>query len=207
MQIVLQYALHIDQYLFAFVTTYGAWAYAVLFAIIFCETGLVITPFLPGDSLLFAAGSIAANAGQHALHIQWLFILLSIASIAGNQVNYMIGRWLGPHMLWMVNKKYLADAHAFYERHGGKTIILARFIPIIRVFVPFVAGMSEMQPTQFIAYNVISGIIWIGSLLAAGYFFGTLPFIQANFSLVIYAIVAISLLPAIGTYLYQRLKA
>ncbi len=194
---ILQILLHIDQYLFSFVSTYGAWTYTVLFMIIFCETGLVITPFLPGDSLLFAAGSIAATAGQQTLNHGLLFILLITASIIGNQINYFIGRWAGPHLLWMINKKHLAKTHAFYEKHGGKTILLGRFLPIIRTIVPFVAGMSEMRLMTFTIYNVVSAIVWIGSLLYAGYFFGSLPWVKDNFSLVIYGIVVVSVMPAV----------
>src|SRR6266568_2229865 len=173
---LLQYILHIDTYLFSFVSTYGVWTYVLLFAIIFCETGLVVTPFLPGDSLLFAAGSIAANASP-ALNIQMLFLLLLLASILGNKLNYLIGRAVGPKVFlakhsWLLNKKHLAEAHRFYEKHGGKTIILARFIPIIRTFAPFVAGIGYMSLRQFSFYNILSAFLWIGSLLGSGYFFG-----------------------------------
>lgn len=207
-QFLLQYILHIDTYLIAFVTNYGALTYAVLFVIIFCETGLVVTPFLPGDSLLFAAGSIAANA-SHALSIQLLFLLLTIASILGNKTNYMIGRSLGPKVFsykksWLLNAKYLEEAHQFYEKHGGKMIILARYIPIIRTFAPFVAGVAYMSIKEFSLYNVISAVLWIGSLLSAGYFFGTLPIIRDNFTLVVYAIIAISLLPPIFAFVYRK---
>lgn len=205
-----QYILHIDTYLIAFVTNYGALTYAVLFAIIFCETGLVVTPFLPGDSLLFAAGSIAANA-NHALNIQLLFVLLACASILGNKVNYFIGRKLGPKVFrsknsWFLNKKYLEEAHQFYEKHGGKTIILARFLPIIRTFVPFVAGIGYMSLREFSLYNIISGLLWVGSLLSAGYFFGSLPLIRDNFSIVIYGIIAISLLPPIFAFFFRKIR-
>lgn len=214
LQQLVNYILHIDTYLISFVSTYGFWTYFVLFLIIFCETGLVVTPFLPGDSLLFAAGSIAANASL-ALNIQILFILLTIASIVGNQLNYMIGRVIGPKVFsanqttsswrnWLLNQKYLEETHQFYERHGGKTIILARFIPIIRTFAPFVAGMAYMSFNRFLAYNLISAVIWIGSLLAAGYFFGSLPIIRDNFSIVVYGIIVVSLLPPIITFIYRK---
>jgi membrane-associated protein len=205
---LLHYILHIDTYLVAFVSSYGAFTYVILFTIIFCETGLIITPFLPGDSLLFAAGSIAANS-NHALSIQLLFILLTIASILGNKVNFLFGRFVGPRIFtakdsFLLNKKHLATAHTFYLRHGGKTIILARFMPIIRTFAPFVAGISNMDLRLFSLYNVVSAILWIGSLTAAGYYFGSLPFVKEHFSMVIYGIIVISLLPAIIAFVYRK---
>jgi membrane-associated protein len=208
-QHLLQYLLHIDNYLIAFVSSYGTLTYVVLFAIIFCETGLIVTPFLPGDSLLFAAGSIAANS-SNALSIQLLFLLMTLASILGNKLNYIIGRAIGPRVFaanesWLLNKKHLIEAHQFYEKHGGKTIILARFIPIIRTFAPFVAGIGYMGLREFSFYNIISAIIWIGSLLFAGYFFGTLPFIKQHFSFVIYGIIVMSLLPPIIAFFYRKL--
>jgi membrane-associated protein len=211
LHLLLQYILHIDTYLIAFVSTYGALTYIVLFAVIFCETGLIITPFLPGDSLLFAAGSIAANA-TNALSIQALFVILVLASILGNKVNYLAGRAIGPRIFsvnqsWFFNKKYLEDAHQFYEKHGGKTIIFARFIPIIRTFAPFVAGVGYMSIRQFSFYNIVSALLWIGSLLGAGFFFGTLPFVKNNFTLVIYCIIAISLLPPIIAFFYRKVFA
>jgi len=203
----LQYLLHIDTYLISFVSHYGFLTYIVLFAIIFCETGLVITPFLPGDSLLFTAGSIAANA-SHALNIQLLLVLLILASILGNKVNYLIGRALGPKVFtknsWMLNKKHLEEAHRFYEKHGGKTIILARFIPIIRTFAPFVAGVGYMSLREFSLYNIASAVIWIGSLLGAGYFFGALPIIRDNFSIVVYGIIAVSFAPPFIAFIYRK---
>lgn len=209
-QQLLQYILHIDTYLLSFVSNYGFWAYVMLFAIIFCETGLIVFPFLPGDSLLFAAGSIAANANG-ALNIELLFILLTIASIFGNKLNYLIGRFIGPKVFqakrsWLLNAKHLEEAHQFYEKHGGKTIILARFLPIIRTFAPFVAGAGYMSIKQFSFYNIISAIIWIGSLLGAGYFLGSLPFVQKNFSLVVYGIIGLSLIPPMATFAYQKIS-
>ncbi len=209
-QQLLQYILHIDTYLLAFVSSYGFWAYIALFAIIFCETGLIVLPFLPGDSLLFAAGSIAANESG-GLNLGLLFILLTIASILGNKLNYLIGHFVGPKIFqsnrssWLLNRKHLDEAHAFYEKHGGKTIILARFLPIIRTFAPFIAGAGYMSIKEFSFYNIISAIIWIGSLLSAGYFLGSLPFIQQHFTLVVYGIVAISLLPPACTFIYQKI--
>lgn len=208
---LLQYILHIDQYLIAFVSNYGALTYLALFLIIFCETGLVVTPFLPGDSLLFAAGSIAANSNE-ALNIQLLMLLLILASILGNKLNYLIGRFIGPRIFstpssWLFNKKYLEEAHQFYEKHGGKTIILARFIPIIRTFAPFVAGVGYMGLRQFSFYNILSALLWIGSLVGAGYFFGSLPIIKDNFSIVVYGIVLLSLLPPAFAFIYRRITA
>lgn len=207
-QLFLQYILHIDTYLLSFVSNYGALTYFILFAIIFCETGLVVTPFLPGDSLLFAAGSIAANA-SHALNIQILFLVLTAASILGNKVNYLIGRSIGPKIFsaeksWLLNKKHLLEAHQFYEKHGGKTIILARYLPIIRTFAPFVAGVAYMNPREFAIYNIASAVLWIGSLLAAGYFFGSLPIIRDNFSIVVYGIIILSVLPPFAAFLYRK---
>lgn len=205
---LLQYILHIDTYLFPFVKEYGVWTYALLFLIIFCETGLVILPFLPGDSLLFAAGSIAGTSGT--LNINLLLILLIIASTLGNQINYWIGKWIGPRAFsfddsWLFKKRYLENAHQFYEKHGGKTIIMARFIPIIRTFVPFVAGISYMNITRYTLYNILSAILWVSSLLLTGYFFGSRPFVQAHFTMVIYAIIVISLLPPVIAFIYRKL--
>jgi membrane-associated protein len=210
LQQLLQYILHIDSYLIAFVSSYGILTYIVLFAIIFCETGLIVVPFLPGDSLLFAAGSIAANA-SHVLNIQLLFLILTLASILGNKVNYLVGRSIGPRIFsaktsWLLNKKHLQEAHQFYEKHGGKTIIFARYLPIIRTFAPFVAGVGYMSLREFSFYNIISGVLWIGSLLSAGYFFGALPLVKDNFSIVIYGIIAISLLPPIIAFVYKKAR-
>lgn len=209
LQHLLNYILHIDTYLFSFVSHYGTWTYLALFAVIFCETGLVILPFLPGDSLLFASGSIAAQANA-SLDVFLLFILLICASIFGNQVNYFFGRALGPQVFSrsnsrLLNKKYLQQTHAFYEKHGGKTIILARFIPIIRTFAPFVAGIGYMNRSQFFFYNLISATLWIGSLVWLGYFVGALPFVKNNFAFVIYGIIVLSLLPPILTFFCRKL--
>ncbi|WP_058534533.1 DedA family protein [Legionella saoudiensis] len=197
---LIDYILHIDIYLNTFVTTYGFWTYLALFAVIFCETGLIVTPFLPGDSLLFAAGSIAAQP-DNSFNIIILFMLLFIASVLGNQLNFLIGRALGPRIFsanesWLLNKKHLHDAHVFYEKHGGKTIIFARFLPIIRTFAPFVAGIGTMKVLHFSLYNVVSALLWIGGLLSLGYFLGSIPVVKANFVLVIYGIIFVSLLPA-----------
>lgn len=206
----LHYLLHIDTQLVEWVGCYGYWTYAVLCLIIFAETGLIVTPFLPGDSLLFAVGSFAAHPNS-PLDVVSLLLVLFIASIVGNQVNYFVGRQVGPRIFRqstsrLFNPDYLQQAYLFYQKHGGKTIIMARFLPIIRTFVPFVAGMSQMAMIPFLSYNVLSAGLWVGGLLGLGYFFGTLPVIRDNFTLVIYAIIALSLLPAIGTFLYSRLK-
>ncbi len=206
---LITYLLHIDSYLFSFVYNYGNWAYLLLFCIIFCETGLVITPFLPGDSLLFVSGTLAAQ--PTGLTISALFFLLCLASIIGNQTNYCVGKWIGPAIFSrsnskFFNKKQLVDTQQFYEKHGGKTIIFARFIPIIRSFAPFVAGIGAMQHSQFFLYNIASAILWIGSLLSLGYFFGALPFIKHNFSLIIYGIIILSLLPAITAFYSKNKK-
>lgn len=197
----LNYILNIDDHLLNFVSMYGAWAYAVLFMIIFCETGLVITPFLPGDSLLFAAGALAANS-DNALNVHLLFILLATASVIGNTLNYLIGRFLGPKVFcsqksWLLNKSHLDEAHSFYQRYGGKTIIIARFIPIVRTFAPFVAGVGYMSYSSFLFYNLISAILWIGSLLYISYWFGNIPLVKDHFSYVILGIIALSLIPPI----------
>lgn len=207
LQFLWQYILHIDTHLIAFASSYGMLTYAALFAIIFCETGLVITPFLPGDSLLFAAGSIAA--GQ-VLNIQLLLVLLITASILGNKLNYLIGRTLGPKIFsanqsWLLNKKHLQEAHQFYEKHGGKTIILARYLPIIRTFAPFVAGIGNMNLALFSLYNILSAALWVGSLLGIGYFFGTLPIVRDNFAIFLYGIIALSFFPPIMAFIYKRL--
>lgn len=206
---LIQCILHVDSYLIQFVSAHGVWTYLVVFAVIFCETGLIVTPFLPGDSLLFTLGSISAQA-QNPLNILLLLPLLILASALGNQVNYLAGRAIGPRIFsinrtWLINKKHLAEAHQFYEKHGGKTIIFARFIPIIRTFAPFVAGVSYMRFNLFHFYNITSAILWIGSLLGMGYFLGSLPFIKDNFSMVIYGIIILSLLPPLLTFFYQRI--
>ena len=210
LQHLVSYILHLDKYLIDFVAAHGTWTYLAAFVVIFCETGLIIMPFLPGDSLLFALGSISAHT-QNPLNILILLPLLILASILGNQVNYLAGRSVGPKIFsmkkhWLFNKEHLEKAHAFYEKEGGKTIIFARFMPIIRTFVPFVAGVSYMTAGLFNVYNISSAILWIGSLLGMGYFFGSLPIIRDHFSVVIYGIVVISLLPPILSFFFQRTK-
>ena len=205
---IIDFFLHLDKYLAEIISNYGTWTYLILFLIIFMETGLVVTPFLPGDSLLFAAGTFASLG---ALNVWVLFILLSIAAILGDTVNYWIGHYIGEKAfsgnIRFLKKEYLDRTHDFYERHGGKTIILARFIPIIRTFAPFVAGVGEMSYGRFLTYNVVGGILWVGIFVFAGYFFGNIPFVRDNFTIVILAIIIISVLPGVYEFTKERLKA
>jgi membrane-associated protein len=201
--------LHLDKHLNVIIQNYGVWTYLLLFLIIFCETGLVVTPLLPGDSLLFAAGTFAALG---SLKVEWLYVLLSVAAIAGDTVNYWIGHYVGPKVfskedVRFLNRKYLDRTHEFYEKHGGKTIILARFIPIIRTFAPFVAGIGKMTYGRFISYNVFGGLAWIAIFLFGGYYFGNIPLVKRNFTLVILAIIFISVLPAVIEFLNQRYRS
>lgn len=188
--------LHLDEHLANIINQYGTWTYAILFLIIFMETGFVVTPFLPGDSLLFAAGTFAALG---SLNVWLLIVLLIIAAIAGDTVNYWIGHYLGDrayNIKW-IKKEYLDRTHAFFEKHGGKTIFLARFVPIVRTFAPFVAGMGKMSYSYFFSYNVFGGIVWVMLFTLLGFFFGNIPFVKANFEFVIIAIILISVLPAV----------
>jgi membrane-associated protein len=189
--------LHLDKHLATLVAQYGAWVYAILFLIVFCETGLVVTPFLPGDSLLFVAGAIAAAGG---MHIGLLIVLLVIAAVLGDAVNYAVGAWFGPKVFrWetsrFFNRAAFDRTHAFYEKHGGKTIIIARFMPLIRTFAPFVAGVARMSYARFAMFNITGAIVWVVSLSLAGYWFGNLPWVKENLTLVILAIIALSLSP------------
>jgi len=197
---LLDFILHIDQYLSSWVTTYQTWTYLFLFAIIFCETGLVVTPFLPGDSLLFAAGTIAAMDGQ-PLNVVLLIIVLMIATFTGDNTNFFIGRLIGKKVYEknykLIKKEYLNKTHAFYEKHGGKTLIIARFMPIIRTFAPFVAGVGTMKYIRFISFCIIGNVLWVVSFLLAGYFFGNIPQVKHNFTLVILLIIFISLMPSV----------
>jgi membrane-associated protein len=201
--------LHLDQHLASVVSQYGTLTYALLFFVIFMETGFVVTPFLPGDSLLFAAGALAAISGSK-LHVGILYVVLAGAAILGDTINYWIGHAIGPRVfrenVRFLKREYLDRTHAFYEKHGGKTIILARFVPIIRTFAPFVAGVGEMTYSHFISYNVIGGLVWSALFLFAGYFFGNISFVKHNFSLVIIAIIAISLMPPVIEYFRGRKK-
>jgi membrane-associated protein len=199
--------IHLDEHLNTVILTYGTWTYMLLFLIIFMETGLVVTPFLPGDSLLFAAGTFA---GLGSLNVFLLFALLSGAAILGDTVNYWIGHYIGPRAfsgnIRFLKKEYLIRTHEFYEKHGGKTIILARFIPIIRTFAPFVAGIGEMTYGRFISYNVIGGVAWVALFTFGGYFFGNLTFVQNNFTFVVLAIILISVMPAVIEFIKERVR-
>ena len=193
---VMDLFLHLDQHLNRIVTDYGVWTHLILFAIVFAETGLVVTPFLPGDSLLFAAGALAALG---SLDLWLLVVLLVGAAILGDTVNYWVGAWIGPRAfsgnMRFLRKDYLDRTHAFYEKHGGMTIILARFVPIIRTFAPFVAGVGAMSYPKFITYNIVGAVLWVGLFVPLGYFFGNMPAVKENFSLVILAIIALSIMP------------
>jgi membrane-associated protein len=207
---LINFILHIDEHLIAFVTTYGAWTYALLFLIIFCESGIIFTAFLPGDSLLFATGVLTAGMGG-VLNVHLLFIFLVIASVTGNGLNYFIGNWIGPKVFrsgnsFIFNKKHIEKAHLFYERYGGKAIIIARFIPIIRTLVPFIAGVGYMKYRQFFIYNLIGAVLWIGGLVYGSFLFGNIPFVKQHFSLVILAIIIISLMPPVIEMIRHRYR-
>ena len=194
---LIDFILHIDQHLIELTQTYGLWIYAILFLIVFCETGLVVTPFLPGDSLLFAAGAVAALDG---MNVHMAAALLLAAAVIGDAANFAIGKYFGEKLFAkpdsrVFKREYLDKTHAFYEKYGGKTIILARFVPIVRTFAPFVAGMGDMHYGRFIRYNVIGALMWVGLLTYAGYFFGELPVVKNNFGLVVIGIIAVSVLP------------
>jgi len=189
--------LHLDEHLANIISQYGTWTYAILFFVVFMETGFVVTPFLPGDSLLFAAGTFASPVMGEALNVYLLVGLLVVAAILGDTVNYWIGHYVGERAYdspW-VKKEYIDRTHAFFEKHGGKTIFLARFVPIIRTFAPFVAGVGKMSYGYFISYNFIGAFVWVPLFTFAGYFFGNMPFVQRNFEFVIVAIILISLIP------------
>jgi membrane-associated protein len=204
--LLLDFILHIDRHLAALVADYGAWIYVILFLIVFCETGLVVMPFLPGDSLLFVAGALAALGG---MHIHLLVGLLIVAAILGDTLNYHVGKHLGhrlvarPDSRWF-HHEWLDRTHAFYDRHGGKTVVIARFVPIVRTFAPFVAGMGSMAYGRFLRYNVLGGIAWVTSFAYAGYWFGNVPVVKQNLSLLIVAIVGVSMLPGVVGYLRHR---
>lgn len=201
--LLIDFVAHIDQHLHILCTSYGVWVYAILFIIVFCETGLVVTPFLPGDSLLFAVGSLAAIG---ALDVIVGSILLMAAAVAGDTVNYWAGNYVGPRVFYeensrFLNKEYLQRTHAFYEKHGGKTIIIARFLPIIRTFAPFVAGIGRMTYSRFIAFNVVGGVLWVMVIVSGGYLFGNIPFIKNNFSFVILAFILIPGIPSVVEFI------
>lgn len=195
---LIDFILHIDVHLATLVSNYGPWIYLILFLIVFCETGLVVTPFLPGDSLLFVAGALAAM-GQMDIHL--LVVLLIIAAILGDGVNYAIGKHVGLRLFTrfprLLKQSYLDKTHAFYQRHGGKTIIFARFVPIVRTFAPFVAGIGHMEYRKFLGYNVIGALLWVIGFCYAGYFFGNLPFVRKNLEFLIFGIIIVSMLPGI----------
>lgn len=208
MQSLIDLFLHLDKHLAEFVATYGAWVYGLLFSIVFAETGLVVTPFLPGDSLLFAAGALSATG---ALDIKIVVLLLIVAAVGGDAVNYGIGHFIGPRVFRaedtsgtlhkLLNRQHLDRAHAFFERYGGMAVVLARFVPIVRTFVPFVAGAGAMKYSAFVFYNVAGGVAWVGVCVGAGYAFGNVPVIKEHFSLVALGIVAVSLIPMVVEFL------
>lgn len=194
----LDYLFHLDKHLNVIIQSFGVWTHVLLFAIIFAETGLVVTPFLPGDSLLFAVGAIAATG---ALDVWVLFFALAAAAVIGDSVNYAIGKFFGEALIRLhlkfIRQEYLDRTHRFYEKYGGKTIILARFVPIVRTFAPFVAGIGKMSYGKFFSYNVIGGVVWVGLFVFGGYYFGNIPFIKKNFSMTIFVIIFLSILPGI----------
>lgn len=205
---IIDFVLHLDTHLNALIQTYGVWTHVILFVVIFCETGLVVTPFLPGDSLLFAAGTFAASG---SLKIGWLFLMLAAAAVLGDTVNYWVGKIIGPKVFQkegsrIFKKEYLDRTHRFYEKYGAETIILARFVPIVRTFAPFVAGIGKMTYGKFLSYNVIGGVLWVALFTFGGYFFGNIPFVRKNFSLVIIAIILVSILPMLYEFLKHRKK-
>ena len=200
------FIMHLDKYLDILVKDFGVWTYVILFLVIFCETGLVVTPFLPGDSMIFVIGALAAG-GQ--LHLVAILIVLIAAAILGDTVNYHIGKFIGPKVFQKENvrflkKEYLIRTHEFYEKYGGKTIIIARFIPIIRTFAPFIAGIGSMSYWRFISYNIVGGAIWVVLFLTAGYLFGNIPLVEKNFSFVIFGIIFLSLIPGVVTFIKAK---
>jgi membrane-associated protein len=200
--------VNLDQHLAAMLQQHGAWVYLLLFVIIFSETGLVVTPFLPGDSLLFVAGALAAAGG---MDVHLLALVLVLAAVLGNTVNYSIGYYVGPRVFhwegsWLFNRKALERAHAFYERHGGKTIIITRFVPILRTFAPFIAGIARMTYLSFFAYNLVGALAWVLSLLYAGYWFGNVPVVKQNLSAFILGVIVLSVMPIVFEYLRYRLN-
>ena len=200
--------LHLDTHLLALTREYGVWVYAILFLIIYCETGLVVMPFLPGDSLLFVAGALC---GLGALRLEWLAPLLMLAAFSGDNTNYWIGRLIGLRLLkrtnGLIKREHIDKTHAFYEKHGGKTILFARFLPIVRTFAPFVAGIGLMRYRLFMLFSALGSLVWIGSLTVAGYFFGNIPVIKNNLTLMILGIIVISFLPAILEFIRHRKQA
>jgi membrane-associated protein len=212
MDLIINFAdffIHLDRHLASIIQFFGIWTYFIFFVVIFCETGLVVTPFLPGDSLLFGLGTFAALG---VLQIEWLLILLAIAAVAGNTVNYGIGKFVGPKVFHkdnvrFLNKEYLDRTHDFYEKHGGKTIVIARFIPIIRTFAPFVAGVGKMSYLRFVIYNIAGSVAWVAIFIFGGYYFGNLPAVRRNFTFVIFAIVVVSVLPVVIEFFRSRSRS
>lgn len=205
----IDFFLHLDTHLSGILQQYGSWTYLILFGIIFCETGFVVTPFLPGDSLLFACGAFAAKGD---FNVWWLCLILGVAAILGDTVNYWIGSYIGPKAFSkedsrFFKKAHLIRTHEFYEKYGGKTIIIARFMPIIRTFAPFVAGIGRMSYARFLAYNVTGGVLWIFSFISLGYFFGNIPVVKRNFTLVIIAIIILSIVPSVVEVIKHRRRA
>lgn len=207
-QDIINFVLHVDQYLNFLINTFGIWTYVILFGVIFAETGLVVTPFFPGDSLIFIAG---AFAGAGTLNIVWLFVAFALGAIAGDTVNYWIGKSLGRKIFHekskYFKKEYLAEAERFYDKHGSVTIIIARFLPIVRTFAPFVAGIGKMKYRKFILYNIVGGLAWVSLFLFAGYFFGTIPIVKNNLTIVIYGIILVTLIPALLKFAGHILKS
>ncbi|UJS17091.1 MAG: DedA family protein [Candidatus Jettenia sp.] len=206
LEYLIHFVLHLDKHLYELVTTYGIWVHVLLFLIVFAETGFVATPFLPGDSLLFAAGAIAATG---ALHVYALIAILAVAAILGDTVNYWIGYYIGPKIFrkqksLFFNPEYLERTYRFFEKHGGKTIVIARFIPIIRTFAPFIAGIGRMPYLRFALYNILGAVFWVPMFIYAGYFLGNIHFIKQHFSLMIIALIIVSLIPAVLEYLRRR---
>jgi len=199
--------LHLDTHLVAMVERHGAWIYAILFAIIFSETGFVVTPILPGDSLLFVAGAVAATG---SMNVHLIVVLLVAAAFLGNSINYAIGRWLGKRFFtdrksrWL-NPAHMEKAHAFYERHGGKAVVISRFLPIVRTYIPFVAGMGQMDPGRFTMFNAVGAVLWVASLTYAGFFFGNIPWIKGNLTAIILGIIALSLAPLVVAFVRSKL--
>lgn len=208
LHLLFNFIIHIDHHLSQLITHYGSFIYLILFLIVFCETGLIVMPFLPGDSLVFAAGALAAR-GQ--LNIHFIIIIFIVAALCGDNVNYWIGRRVGPTIFqreksWFFNKDYLLRTHAFYKTHGGKAVIIARFAPIIRTFSPFVAGIGHMSYKKFLSFSILAAVLWAGLIGYISYAFGNLPFIQKNFTYVIFGIIIVSLLPGIVGYINYRIK-
>ncbi|MBE2205619.1 MAG: DedA family protein [Chthoniobacterales bacterium] len=209
MSALIDFFLHAENHLVEFIQNYGLWIYALLFAIIFCETGLIVTPFLPGDSLLFAVGALAARP-EMGLRVEIITPLLLAAAILGDSVNYSIGKWIGPRVFHFesnrfFNRNHLLKAHTFYEKYGGRAIVLARFVPIVRTFAPFVAGVGTMNYVKFIAYNVTGAILWVGLFIGGGYVFGNVPIVQKNMKIVILGIIIVSVLPIVWEFVRAKM--